>query len=244
MRQLLETGGQGWRQVAEFGLALALSGAIGLEREIRQKSAGLRTYTTVGVGAALFTLVSKYGFSDVLHAGTVEVDPSRMAAQIVSGLGFIGAGVIFVQRGSVQGLTTAATIWLTAAVGAAAGAGLPLLAVLATAAYFLVAYAIRPLAHRLSVLRSAPVHYRIAYLQRTGLLHELLEACDQSGFTVSELRVLAPQGPLTASMDDAEQLAEVHLAVIGRGGDAGTLTARFADVSGVVACSRGGQGDE
>ncbi|MFI6943722.1 MgtC/SapB family protein [Streptomyces sp. NPDC050418] len=121
-------GGQGWRQAAEFGLALLLSGVIGLEREIRQKSAGLRTYTTVGVGA----------------------------------------GVIFVQRGSVQGLTTAATIWLTAAVGAAAGAGLPLLAVLATAAYFVVAYAIRPLAHRLPALRAAPVHYRIAYLQRTG----------------------------------------------------------------------------
>ena len=63
--------GQGWTQVAEFVIALLLSGAIGLEREIRQKAAGLRTYTTVGVGAALFTLVSKYGFTDVLHSGTV-----------------------------------------------------------------------------------------------------------------------------------------------------------------------------
>ncbi|WP_369216623.1 MgtC/SapB family protein, partial [Streptomyces flavofungini] len=156
----VEPSGQGWVQAAEFGVAFVLSSVIGLEREIRQKAAGLRTYTIVGVGSALFTLVSKYGFSDVLAAGTVSLDPSRMAAQIVSGLGFIGAGVIFVQRGSVQGLTTAATIWLTAAVGAAAGAGLPLLAVLATLAYFLVSYGVRPLVHHLPALRSVPAGYR------------------------------------------------------------------------------------
>ncbi|QMU74028.1 MgtC/SapB family protein [Streptacidiphilus sp. P02-A3a] len=186
--------GQGWTQVAEFAVALLLSGAIGLEREIRQKAAGLRTYTTVGVGAALFTLVSKYGFTDVLHAGTVELDPSRMAAQIVSGLGFIGAGVIFVHRGSVQGLTTAATIWLTAAVGSAAAAGLPLLALLATATYFAVSYVVRPLTHRLPSLRAVPVTYRITYLQGSGLLRELLKQCTRDGFAVSELRTIAVTG--------------------------------------------------
>src|ERR1700753_91624 len=124
--------GQGWRQVGELGLALVLSAVIGLEREIRQKNAGLRTYTLVGVGAALFMLISKYGFADVLQTGRVILDPSRVAAQIVSGIGFIGAGVIFVRRDSVRGLTTAAGVWVTAAIGSAAGAGLPILAVFGT----------------------------------------------------------------------------------------------------------------
>jgi hypothetical protein len=82
-------GGQGWLQIGELGLALLLSACIGLEREIRQKNAGLRTHTLVGLGAALFMLVSKYGFSDVIETGRIILDPSRMAAQIVSGIGFI-----------------------------------------------------------------------------------------------------------------------------------------------------------
>ncbi|MFE0175838.1 MgtC/SapB family protein [Streptomyces sp. NPDC059002] len=229
----LEPSGQGWLQVAEFGIAFVLSSLIGLEREIRQKAAGLRTYTVVGVGAALFTLVSKYGFSDVLHSGTVSVDPSRVAAQIVSGLGFIGAGVIFVQRGSVQGLTTAATIWLTAAVGSAAAAGLPLLAALATASYFLVSYGVRPLAHRLAALRSVPAGFRITCLQRPRLLHDLLEQCEHAGFDVAELRTVSADGTTT----------EVVVSVLGRG-DLGGLTVRFAEVPGVVACRRERPADE
>lgn len=145
----MQSSGEGWAQVADFGLAFLLSGVIGLEREWRHKSAGLRTYTVVGLGAALFTLISKYGFSDVLAEGRVVLDPSRVTAQIVSGLGFIGGGVIFVHRGSVKGLTTAAGIWLTAAVGAACAAGLPVLATLATAAY-LVLSTTGPLTRRLS----------------------------------------------------------------------------------------------
>jgi putative Mg2+ transporter-C (MgtC) family protein len=121
-------GGEGWRQVGELGLALLLAALIGLEREVRQKSAGLRTHTLVGVGAALFMLISKYGFSDVLEPGRVILDPSRVAAQIVTGVGFLGAGLIFVRSDSVRGLTTAAAVWITAAVGSAAGAGLPVLA--------------------------------------------------------------------------------------------------------------------
>lgn len=142
--------GQGWKQVGELGLAFLLASLIGLERELKRKPAGLRTHTIVGVGAALFTLVSKYGFTDVLVPNQVVVDPSRVAAQIVSGIGFIGAGLIFVQRDSVRGLTTAAAIWLTAAVGAAAGAGLWLLAALGTATHFVIVYGYTPLIHRLS----------------------------------------------------------------------------------------------
>jgi putative Mg2+ transporter-C (MgtC) family protein len=145
---VIQSGGEGWAQVGEFGLAFLLSGLIGLEREWRQKDAGLRTYTVVGIGSALFMQISKYGFGDVLSRGLVVLDPSRVAAQIVSGLGFIGAGVIFVQRGSVRGLTTAAGIWLTAAIGAACAAGLPVLAGLATAAYLVLSFT-GPLTRRL-----------------------------------------------------------------------------------------------
>ena len=86
--------------------SLGLSTTIGLERELRQKSAGLRTTTLVGLGAALFLLVSEYGFFDTLAEDHVVLDPSRVAAQIVSGIGFIGGGLIFVRRDSVRGLTT------------------------------------------------------------------------------------------------------------------------------------------
>lgn len=91
---------EGLVQVGELGLGLPLSAVIGLEREVGQKSAGLRTHSLVGVGAALFMLVSKYGFSDVLRTGQVMADPSRVAAQIVTGIGFLGAGLIFVRRDS------------------------------------------------------------------------------------------------------------------------------------------------
>jgi putative Mg2+ transporter-C (MgtC) family protein len=134
-----EVDGQGTRQFIELGLAFVLSAAIGLEREIRKKSAGLRTYTVVGTTAALFLLISKYGFTDVLVDGKIVLDPSRVAAQIVTGIGFIGAGLIFVRGDRVAGLTTAATVWLVTGVGMACGAGLPLLALAATLAYFVVA---------------------------------------------------------------------------------------------------------
>lgn len=119
-----------------LGAALVLSAAIGLERQLRAKSAGLRTHTLVGVGSALFMLVSKFGFADVSNGSTVILDPSRVAAQVVSGIGFIGAGLIFVRRDDVRGLTTAASIWLTAAIGMAAGAGLLILASAATVSHF------------------------------------------------------------------------------------------------------------
>src|SRR5580692_7675679 len=95
---------EGWKQVGELGLALVLSAAIGLEREIRQKNAGLRTHTLVGVGAALFMLISKYGFTDVLEPRLIVLDPSRVAAQVVTGVGFLGAGLIFGRRDAVRAL--------------------------------------------------------------------------------------------------------------------------------------------
>lgn len=132
-------------------LAFVLSAVIGVERERQFKSAGLRTHILVGLGSALFTLVSAYGFASL---GLGAVDPSRIAAQVVTGIGFVGAGVIFVNRGNVVGLTTAASIWVTAAVGMASGAGLPLLAVAGTALH-LLAVGTLPTAERLLRRRSA-----------------------------------------------------------------------------------------
>lgn len=178
--------GDGWVQVADLLVAFVLASLIGLERELRQKSAGLRTHTLVGVGAALFMLVSKYGFSDVLTEGQIVLDPSRVAAQIVSGIGFIGGGLIFVRRDAVQGLTTAATIWISAAVGAAAGAGLVVLASTVTAMHFLVAFGYPWLRGKLPG-RSTLV--RMRYDDGRGLLREVLGIVTGAGFSVDEVTI-------------------------------------------------------
>lgn len=181
-------GGEGWLQVGEPGLALLLSACIGLEREIRQKNAGLRTHTLVGLGAALFMLVSKYGFSDVIETQRIVLDPSRMAAQIVSGIGFIGAGLIFVRRDTVRGLTTAASVWVTAAIGSAAGAGLPVLAAVAAVAYLaVVAWLFPAVTHRLPRSATAISTLRIRYVDGRGVLRRLLQAATSQGFTIDEV---------------------------------------------------------
>lgn len=130
-----------------LAIAFVLSAIVGLERQSKLKSAGLRTHTLVGVGSTVFTLVSAYGFQTVTGPAAM-VDPSRIAAQVVSGIGFLGAGVIFVRQGSVSGLTTAASIWLTAAIGMACGAGSPVLAATATALHLLAVRALGPLSRR------------------------------------------------------------------------------------------------
>lgn len=99
-------------------VALLLGGVIGLEREYRLKDAGFRTHFLVAVGATLFTLISQHGFGDAVK------DSSRVAAQIVSGIGFLGAGMIVLQKNAVRGLTTAAGLWVTAAIGMACGVGM------------------------------------------------------------------------------------------------------------------------
>ena len=184
-----EPTGQGWLQFAELGLALVLSALIGLEREIRQKSAGLRTYTLVGLASALIILVSKYGFTDILAEGRVVLDPSRIAAQIVSGIGFIGGGVIFVRKDLVRGLTTATTIWVTSAVGMACGAGLPLLAIAVTGAHFAVIFGFLSLERRLPKSRWAPTSLHVSYQDGRGILRDILVLCTQQDFAVTGVQV-------------------------------------------------------
>ena len=182
------TASLGLHQGLDLFVALVLSSLIGVEREVRQKSAGLRTHTLVGLGAALFMLVSKYGFSDVLVRGEVQVDPSRVAAQIVTGIGFIGGGLIFVRRDVVRGLTTAAAVWLTAAVGAAAGAGLLGVAAGVTAAHFLVVYGYTPIVRRLPQTAARNV-LALRYRHGTGALRCAMETCTEVGFSIAELNV-------------------------------------------------------
>ncbi len=183
-------GGQGPRQLAELGLALALSTFIGLERAVRQKNAGLRTHALVGVGSALFMEVSQHGFGSVLGLPGVSFDPSRVAAQIVSGIGFIGGGLIFVRRDAVRGLTTAATVWLTCAIGMACGGGLALLAIVATAVHFLVVRGF-PLVTRYVPAVATPeqTELQLSYLVGTGLLPRVLELCTAARFRVVDVRV-------------------------------------------------------
>ena len=120
--------------LARLAVAAGLGGAIGFERELREREAGLRTHILVCVGSALFTIVSAYGFRGFLESGdqVIRADPTRIAAQIVTGIGFLGAGAIIRQGLSVRGLTTAATLWVAAAIGIAAGAGYYSGAVVAT----------------------------------------------------------------------------------------------------------------
>lgn len=186
-------GGQALKEFGELGLAFALSSLIGLEREWRQKSAGLRTHALVGTGAALFLLVSKYGFSDVLGPH-VTLDPSRVAAQIVSGIGFIGGGLIFVRGDAVRGLTTAAVVWVTAAVGMACGAGLPLLALAVTGGHFIVAFVFPRLAALLPRSRYIGFGLRVLYEDGRGILRGVLGEATRLGFAVVRVHTDALAG--------------------------------------------------
>ncbi|CAM2362312.1 MgtC/SapB family protein [Listeria seeligeri] len=120
----------------DFILRLVIAGilgaVIGLDREIRAKEAGFRTHFLVSLGSALIMIVSQYGFSEIATMQTVSFDPSRVAAQVVSGIGFIGAGTIIIQKKFVRGLTTAAGLWATAGIGLAAGAGMYWVGIAAT----------------------------------------------------------------------------------------------------------------
>jgi putative Mg2+ transporter-C (MgtC) family protein len=166
--------GQGSRQLVELLAAFLLTALIGLEREIQGKSAGLRTQTIVGTSAALIILISKYGFGDVLTVGTIVLDPSRVAAQVVSGIGFLGAGLIITRRGAVHGLTTAAAIWECAAIGMAAGSGLLLLAVAVTVLHFVVILGFAPVAWRLTKRLSGTIRLQVTYQDERGVLRQIL----------------------------------------------------------------------
>ena len=185
-------------QTVCLAVALVLSTAIGFERQLKSKSAGMRTHALVGLGAALFMIISKYGFNDVLTLSLVRVDPSRVAAQVVSGIGFIGAGLVFVRRNKVRGLTTAASIWLVAAVGSAAGAGLTVPAIFVTLCHFLVVYLYPFIVQHTRLGHLADHTLHVQYRSRTGALRVILLTCTELGFAVLGFTTTSREEPVAS----------------------------------------------
>jgi putative Mg2+ transporter-C (MgtC) family protein len=186
-------------------------------------------------------LISKYGFTDVLEPRLVVLDPSRVAAQIVTGVGFLGAGLIFVRRDSVRGLTTAAAIWVTAAIGAASGGGLPLLAILATGVYFLVAVAFPLATRRLPKSATAISALRVRYPDGQGILRDVLREATARGFAIDDIATELIGGQRAPSGQDGARpqrpLVEVRLHVHGRNSvnELAVALSELQDVNAVLA---------
>lgn len=187
-------------QAVLLGCAFVLSAIIGIEREVRHKSAGARTHILVGLGAALFTLVSAYGFAGMVDGDSVR-DPGRIAAQIVTGIGFLGAGVIFVKQNVVSGLTTAASIWVSASVGMACGAGMPIIGALAVVFYLFTVTVVNALVERIKRPELAE-HFTVQYEDGRGVLRDILGETSRQGYESSlnhTRRVRGESGKLIAA---------------------------------------------
>jgi putative Mg2+ transporter-C (MgtC) family protein len=212
-----------------LALAAALGGLIGVERELREREAGLRTHLLVSLGSALFTIVGAYGFHSFLESGqpVVRADPTRIAAQIVTGIGFLGAGAIIRQGLSVRGLTTAATLWVVAAVGLASGAGYYSAAVITTALVLIALYPLRIIAYRIlrrfrvedgRLLVELPVGEPpgtvIDAIESSGARIGAIEVSQEGDRRRLELDVVLPRDTpaprLVALIADVEHVAEVR----------------------------------
>ena len=159
----------GWDALLRLAVAGGLGAAVGFERELRDREAGIRTHLLVSLGSALFTIVSAFGFHEFLTNGgsIVRADPTRIAAQIVTGIGFLGAGAIIREGLSVRGLTTAATLWVVAAIGMASGAGYYGPAVATTVLTILALWPLRLIAYRM-IERIKPEENRLTVELREG----------------------------------------------------------------------------
>jgi putative Mg2+ transporter-C (MgtC) family protein len=180
-----------WQDLARLGLAAALGGAIGFERELRDREAGFRTHMLVCVGAALFTIVSAYGFSEFLIGGgqVVRADPTRIAAQVVTGIGFLGAGAIIRQGLTIRGLTTAATLWVAAAIGIAAGAGYWSGAVITTLITLLALWPLRIGAYYMFERLRPAERELIVELRADTSISQLMDALESEHARVEEVRI-------------------------------------------------------
>jgi putative Mg2+ transporter-C (MgtC) family protein len=168
-----------------------LGGAIGAEREIRERDAGLRTHLLVGVGAALFTIVSAYAWADFNFSARngVTYDPTRIAAQIVTGIGFLGAGAIIRHGLSIRGLTTAATLWVVAAIGMAAGAGYYSGAIVATVVVLVSLWPLRIIAfHIFARIRPGEIRLEVE-LRPNESPAVLLESLETRGVAVRSFEI-------------------------------------------------------
>jgi putative Mg2+ transporter-C (MgtC) family protein len=206
-----------------------LGGVVGVEREIREREAGLRTHLLVALGSALFTIVSAYGFSSFLASGdaVVRADPTRIAAQIVTGIGFLGAGAIIRQGLSVRGLTTAATLWVVAAIGMAAGAGYYSVALITTAVVIISLWPLRIVAYRMlgrfraeegrllvELRAGASTGAVIDEVERSGARIETIEVSQEGDRRRIELDVELPRDGRTpaivAGVAEVEDVVEVR----------------------------------
>ena len=167
-------------------VALAAGLALGMERELRGHPAGLRTHVLVSVGAAMFTLAGAYGFADVARG--LNVDPARVAAQVASGIGFIGAGAILRDGASIRGLTTAATLWLSASVGVMSGAGYYALVFVGTG-LVLVALVGIPYLRPARWRRKHDLSVRIDCGHGSTVLPAVLTAMKSSSFVIDKIDV-------------------------------------------------------
>jgi putative Mg2+ transporter-C (MgtC) family protein len=210
----------GWGEVLlRLFVAAALGAAIGVERELRERQAGLRTHLLVCVGSALFTLVSAYGFTDF----GARVDPTRIAAQIVTGIGFLGAGAIIRQGLSVRGLTTAATLWLVAAIGMAAGAGYWEGALVATFGAIVTLGPLRVIAYRVLVRFRPALDRLLVDIPAGGSPAPIIDAIERQGGRVVSLDVAQEGDRRSIAVD-----VELHV------GSAPAVVAGVAEIDGVL----------
>jgi putative Mg2+ transporter-C (MgtC) family protein len=179
-----------WELLFRLGLAAVLGGALGVERELRDHEAGFRTHTLVALGSAIFTVVSAYGFEDFLNSGqaVVRADPTRIAAQIVTGIGFLGAGAIIRDGMNVRGLTTAANLWAVAAVGVCCGAGYYIAAAVGAAIALFALYPLR-VAADLTIDRWRRSGSRVILDVEPGGLSNVLEAISQQNRRIYRFEV-------------------------------------------------------
>ncbi len=180
--------------VARIVLATLVGGAIGLERELRDHNAGFRTHILVCIGSAAFTLISAYGFEGI-HSATgpgIAVDPSRVAAQIVTGIGFLGAGAIIREGPNVRGLTTAASLWAVSALGMAIGLGLYAVTLVTAAAVLISLSLLRVIERRIIDPRVSPTVRLDIRFSATGMgaLTLLVHALDSAGVVVENMEVV------------------------------------------------------
>jgi putative Mg2+ transporter-C (MgtC) family protein len=193
--------------VARLALAAVLGGVIGIERERLTWAAGLRTHMLVSVGACLIMIVSAFGFADVLGRDHVVLDPSRVAAQVVSGIGFLGAGTILLRGEVVRGLTTAASLWAVAAIGLAAGGGLYVAGVAATVIVLIILAGVKPIEERVRERMQSRSLRVVA--ERGTLSIDVVHAI--TGTRASRVRQFVVQQSGEDGMD-AVTIAFVHLA--------------------------------
>jgi len=173
--------------------ALACGAVIGIERERRERAAGLRTHTLVAMSSALIMLVSAYSFSDVVQTGMVTLDPSRIAAQAVSGIGFLGAGVIIFRKNTVSGLTTAASIWAASAVGLACGGGLYTAAAMGTLGILFIQVVLRFFEYRFFA-HNHPSVLTLRIKRGNGGVAAVEQAVQESGIALRGMRFRPGRG--------------------------------------------------